>query len=134
MSSVETEDDKWRVVVFPEVLVACRLSVKDGLRTGQSTHLRLAADQISQEIVGRCEWLKDAILTTVPAVSMSRDGVVWTDGMTVGGFQRVASVNAALLIFEEQAACELTRLAVFQSIGMIALRCHLFHEVTSQIF
>jgi len=77
--------------------------------------------------------LSDAVLATVPAVGMSRDGVVWTDRSAVRLFQHVASFDAALLLFKEQAIVKLTRLSVFQSIGMVALRCHLFHEVTSQI-
>lgn len=48
LSSVEIEDDRWAVSVFPEVVVVWHLSVKDEVEMCPSTYLRLEADQVSQ--------------------------------------------------------------------------------------
>jgi hypothetical protein len=43
-------------------------------------------------------------------------------------------IDAALLIVEKQALIEITSFLVLQSILLIVLRRHLFHEMTDQIF
>ena len=71
---------------------------------------------------------------TVPAGGVSRDGVVWTDRRAIRGLDHVARFDAALLFIEQHAVSQVTALFVFQSIVMIALRCHLFHKETGQVF
>lgn len=65
---------------------------------------------------------------------MSRETVVRTDGPAVRSFEHLAMIDAALLIVEKQAVIEITSLLVLQSILLIVLRRHLFHEMTDQIF
>jgi hypothetical protein len=71
---------------------------------------------------------------TVPAALMSRNSEVGTDGRAIGSFEQPARVDTALLFVEKQATIQIAAVCVFQSILMIALRCHLFHQETGQIF
>ena len=65
---------------------------------------------------------------------MSRDSEVGTDGRAVRSFEQPARVDAALLFVEKQATIEIAAVCVFQSIVIIALGGHLFHQETGQVF
>lgn len=65
---------------------------------------------------------------------MSRDSEVGTDGRAVRSFEQLARVDAALLFVEKQATVEIAAVFIFQSIVIIALRGHLSHQETGQIF